>query len=187
MQRHCARCSERISFSHWQGIPNGFPLKFAAMIVIDGEVHPITSAFDPACETESAPHVTCLFSSSVWPGECINTEDLARVKRRNVIAAAICVVELNTKAWIVSESANLEVGWKVQTFVGIGQVLGDVLPSHNGRCPGSHGASTQCCHAAKVSINTLVFLKHVPPMKWAGTHGLAAWGVVTCLFLNLMH
>jgi hypothetical protein len=80
------------------------------MIVIDGEVHPITSAFDPACETESAPHVTCLFSSSVWPGECINTEDLARVKRRNVIAAAICVVELNTKAWIVSESANLEVG-----------------------------------------------------------------------------
>ena len=52
------------------------------MIVIDGKVHPNTSAFDAACETESAPHVRCFFSL-----ECIHTEDLARVERRNVIAA----------------------------------------------------------------------------------------------------
>ena len=108
-------------------------MKFAAMIVIDDEVHPNTSAFDAACETESAPLVTCLFSSSVRPGECIHTEDLARVKRLNVIAAELCVVELDTKAWIVSESANFEVGWKAQTLIGIGQVLGDVLPAHNAR------------------------------------------------------
>jgi len=114
--------------------------------------------------------VTCIFSSSVRPGECIHTEDLARVERRNVIAAALCVVELNTEALIAPESTISEVRWKVQALVGIGQVLGDVLPAHNGRCSVYHGASTQCCHAAKVSIKTLAFLKHVPQMKWGGPH-----------------